>query len=514
MIDKIHFPSPTQWDKIALKEKLSTLVLASLIGFDLLFLIYFSFFGKFNLKEITIFFFAGQVFVMVILYYSFHKMVHGLDELGPKLIRISEGDSGITFATESRSGTEVKNLEKILDIILSKQSVHLKEIEETRSRIEKKRIFLKEILFQLEKGTGRESDFMNRVSEFMKHVKSVMDKISYEIQSLMVSVGNTVYSVQVMEKSIAKVDGDAQNMGNFVEAASVSIEQMAISIGEVGQNVDNSSVHARKAANSAVEGGKVVNDVIGAITQISGSMAEFSHTMGELGKRSNEIGKITATIDDIADQTNLLALNAAIEASRAGEHGKGFAIVASEIKKLAQKTSSATKEITKMITSIQLDIKRVIQSVDRGNKLVKSGVVMADNAGKSLQGIVEAIGHVNRLVSQINQRTSEQGSASRQIIQSVSTMKDLTSAVAIATKQQYENSQLITEVVLDMQKVTNRVVEMLEAQDLALERVNQSLEDGRSATELISNSSSSIQAVSDSLETLENDMNRLLSWYR
>lgn len=484
--------------QISLLEKLMTITFFAILFFDFFFIIFYSL-GKRSGENMMWFFLIIQVLILFVLFIYFKSCLGGYDVLLSKLKRMAEGDAGLSFYQENL-GSDVKLMATMLDNVFSRNYDNLKKVEELSYVMEINLVSLKDNLMHQEKNTIIATGAVDKASEVMKYVKKVVDKISSEIQSMLISVGNTVYSVQVMENSIEKVDNDAQNMGSFVEKTSMSIENMAQSIEEVAVNVENTSSLAKSAAESAVEGGKVVHELIDAITQISGNMDEFSFTMGELGKRSKEIGKITATIDDIAAQTNLLALNAAIEASRAGEQGKGFAIVASEIKKLAQKTSNATKEITRMIKSMQQDTGKVIKTVARGNEQVRSGVVMADKAGDSLNIIVETIGQVSRLVSEINQRTTDQGRASQQIIKSTALMNELTGAVTLSTKQQYENSQLITEVVLDMQKVTNKVVEMLETQHSAIERVNLSVNEVREATCLIIESMRSMERLSVSLK--------------
>jgi methyl-accepting chemotaxis protein len=160
-----------------------------------------------------------------------------------------------------------------------------------------------------------------------------------------------------------------------------------------------------------------------------------AETVKELGKSSDQIGEIVSVIDDIADQTNLLALNAAIEAARAGEQGRGFAVVADEVRKLAERTTKATKEIAQMIKKIQTDTEGAVESMEQGTKEVESGIYLADKAGESLKDIVSISQKVTDMVSQIAVASEQQSSASEQISKNVEAISAVTSETASGTQQ-------------------------------------------------------------------------------
>ncbi len=150
----------------------------------------------------------------------------------------------------------------------------------------------------------------------------------------------------------------------------------------------------------------------------------------KLGESSKQIGEIISVIDDIADQTNLLALNAAIEAARAGEQGRGFAVVADEVRKLAERTTEATKQIASMIKGIQEETTEAVKAMNKGNQEVTSGIDLADKAGESLEEILSSTTEVMDMVNQIAAASEEQSATSEQISKNVQSISKVTSESA------------------------------------------------------------------------------------
>jgi len=168
-----------------------------------------------------------------------------------------------------------------------------------------------------------------------------------------------------------------------------AMQEMAATVHEVCENSQKAADASHNAVQAARPGGQVVQETLATMRGIADSTRSVAARITELGKSSEQIGRIVAVIDDIADQTNLLALNAAIEAARAGEQGRGFAVVADEVRKLAERTAQATKEIAGMIQSIQVETKNAVEAMELGNREVESGVKKTSASGAALEEIIK-----------------------------------------------------------------------------------------------------------------------------
>ncbi len=175
--------------------------------------------------------------------------------------------------------------------------------------------------------------------------------------------------------------------------------------------------------------------------------------MEELGKSSDQIGRIIAVIDDIADQTNLLALNAAIEAARAGEQGRGFAVVADEVRKLAERTTTATKEIAQMIKSIQDEIKSALKAMEEGTAHVEDGVQSTVQAGDSLREIIHTAERVGEMVAHIATAGTQQSATAEHVKKSMQQIALLVKATASAAQGSATACQGLSELAVDLQQM-------------------------------------------------------------
>jgi len=214
-------------------------------------------------------------------------------------------------------------------------------------------------------------------------------------------------------------------------------EEMSATSGDIAQNCQLAAEGAERASKSARNGSAVVEGTIAVMNQIAAKVHESSKTVESLGARSDQIGAIIGTIEDIADQTNLLALNAAIEAARAGEQGRGFAVVADEVRALAERTTRATREIGEMIKAIQNETKGAVASMEEGVSQVVNGTTEAARSGAALQDILQQINDVAMQVNQIATAAEEQTATTSEIS---SNMMQITEVVQITAQGAHESA--------------------------------------------------------------------------
>src|SRR5208337_5239429 len=235
-----------------------------------------------------------------------------------------------------------------------------------------------------------------------------------------------------------RVDEQA-NKANQVATASVEMSQTVIDIAKNSSDIASSSADTLKTAE---DGALIVSKTVNEVQEISATVEDLAKIMTALGDRSKQIGDIVSVIKDIADQTNLLALNAAIEAARAGEQGRGFAVVADEVRKLAERTIKATVEIGEMINAIQAETDKAVVSMGEGTKKVKVGVELANHAGEGLHKIVDSVNGLQTMVQQIASATEEMSTVSEQIsgdIEVIASVSRETSAGSCQIGQESSN---------------------------------------------------------------------------
>ncbi len=262
-------------------------------------------------------------------------------------------------------------------------------------------------------------------------------------------------ATEIASTSEQMARGSQEQTGQTAQVSS-AVEEMTATIVESSRNAGEAANQAKEAANAARTGNQVVSQTIEGMNRIAQVVQESAKTVQELAKSSDKIGEIIGVIDDIADQTNLLALNAAIEAARAGEQGRGFAVVADEVRKLAERTGKATKEITDMIKGIQNDTKGAVAGMEQGINEVQQGRELADKAGESLNQIAGFAQKVMDMVQQIATAAEEQSAASEEIARSVEGIAKVTKENATGVEQSAAAAEQLNRQAEGLQKMVSR----------------------------------------------------------
>jgi methyl-accepting chemotaxis protein len=241
-------------------------------------------------------------------------------------------------------------------------------------------------------------------------------------------------SLQLSSSAEQLAEGSNEQMEKSQQTA-VASEEMTRTITGVANNTASIASASQETARTAKEGAAVVERSVDEVKQIAQMVGDSAGQISSLGNRSIQIGDIVNVINDIADQTNLLALNAAIEAARAGEHGRGFAVVADEVRKLAEKTASSTHEIGGMIRGIRRDVEMAVSSMGTIATKVDAGVALSEKAGISLAAIVSAADKLDLMIQDITAATEEMATTSEQITNDSDVLRNGASESALATGQ-------------------------------------------------------------------------------
>jgi methyl-accepting chemotaxis protein len=226
-------------------------------------------------------------------------------------------------------------------------------------------------------------------------------------------------SAEDLGKGVADLEASVDAQSTEASNIAASVEEVTVSISEVASRTNEASAAARESDTKAREGREVLRKLEQEIDQVSAVVRTASDGIGSLAEESKKISAIVNVIRDIADQTNLLALNAAIEAARAGEQGRGFAVVADEVRKLAERTAQSTGEITAMVDTIQQSTHQVVARIDEGVSAVARSVEHAREAGGSIESLLAIARQVSELIGDIDLALREQSEASTMVARSV-----------------------------------------------------------------------------------------------
>ena len=277
-------------------------------------------------------------------------------------------------------------------------------------------------------------EMIRSISETAEHVASASEEISSSAEE--------------------QAQSSANQKDQTAQVAS-ALQEMSSTVMQVSENSSRAAEASRKAAETARQGGSIVDQTLNKMQVIAESVRSTSIRVEELGKSSDQIGRIIGVINDIADQTNLLALNAAIEAARAGEQGRGFAVVADEVRKLAERTTTATKEIAQMIQTVQQETKLAVGAMEQGTQQVEEGVQTTNKAGEALKEIIKMSEQVGDMIIHIATAATQQSTATEQINNSMDQIAGLVKESAAGAQQSAKACQDLSRQAFDLQKLVS-----------------------------------------------------------
>jgi len=269
---------------------------------------------------------------------------------------------------------------------------------------------------------------------FIGRIEDIVRKVAEHASTL----GQAATELAATARETAEQSAQQQQQA---ERITVTMNEMSSAVQEISQTTQSAAEDARKAEESAHSGGQTVQSTVKTIGDLLTSNQETSSRIEELGRSSDAIGRIINVINEIAGQTNLLALNASIEAARAGEHGRGFAVVAGEVRRLAERTSSATKEIDVTVHAIQEGTKVAVEAMRSSMGHVQSGVDSARSAGEALTSIIHGSESVQKMVTQIAAAATEQSYSTQSVTASVKDIASIIEHTAASSQQSVDACQ-------------------------------------------------------------------------
>jgi methyl-accepting chemotaxis protein len=289
---------------------------------------------------------------------------------------------------------------------------------------------------------------MPRASE--DEIGDLMAKLGVMRNTLHEVIASISQNMKGLNQSAGELASSAASSAQTTEMQAESASSMAASVEQLSVSIDQVEEHAREARNitqasslQSTEGGRIIHDAAAEMRHIADAVKSTASTIKELEGYSDQISSIVQVIKDIADQTNLLALNAAIEAARAGEHGRGFAVVADEVRKLADRTQKATAEIAQSIKLIQDQTKDAVNAMQDGGEQVRTGAELSAKAGEDLQRIVKSAGNVTTMVGTIATAAAEQSSTTEQVSRALEEIARVTGDTQQSTRDSLEAIQTL-----------------------------------------------------------------------
>jgi methyl-accepting chemotaxis protein len=313
------------------------------------------------------------------------------------------------------------------------------------------------------------------VGEIAKYLNGFLEMLNDTFTRVIERSYKISYASNTLEATAKEMSKGAHDIVTQINSVAAASEEMSTTSSEIARNCTIAAQSSDIISHSAISGENIIQGIVVAMNRIDDHVKESAAIIRRLGEKSDQIGEIAAIINDIADQTNLLALNAAIEAARAGEHGRGFAVVADEVRKLAERTGKATRDIGETILTMQSETKAAVASMENGVNEGERGVEETEKSGSALKEILHQI---NTLASQINQIAvaSEQQTATTNEISG--SIQNISRVMEYASKNIQENADATSQVA-SLSIELNKLVEKLRLQANEKSNVSGTAEDAK-----------------------------------
>jgi methyl-accepting chemotaxis protein len=355
---------------------------------------------------------------------NFNKMIGHLREMASVSSAIAEGQLSITVQPRSHQDTMARAFARMTQGLREM----VRQVRDSAS--------------QVASGSGQMASSSDESAKVGVQAASAIDEVTSTMHEMSINVQNVVKNTQVQASSVAET--------------SASIDQMVTSIQRVADTAKLLVDISHRSREEAQSGVTTMDKVTEGLNRTSHAIQSSAEIIDVLGRRADDIGKIIEVIDDLAEQTNLLALNAAIEAARAGEHGLGFAVVAEEVRKLAEKSTQSTKEISELIQGIQKEAREAVENMEHSTSMVQDGLTLNKDLSVALGKITDVVSEVYKFSQEIGAATMEQSSGSAQIAKATNRLTEITQEINSSVEEQASGAQAVVRAMERMRELVQQ----------------------------------------------------------
>ncbi len=400
--------------------------------------------------------------------------------LKQQLAALAAGGGDLTIRLAVTSGDEVGDLVRIFNQFLESMRTLLLEVRESSS--------------QVGASAHELSGSTSQVAQASQSVAVAITQVAEGSTEQGQLVADTSAVVTQLRSAIAQIAAGATDQASSVQQTADRVTSMVIAMEDVSQKAEEVAASSHTASAQAREGQQVVQATVVGMERIRQAVQQAAEQMEHLHDLSERIGSITETITEIADQTNLLALNAAIEAARAGEHGRGFAVVADEVRKLAERAGHSAMEITGLIKDVQQTAGQAVRATEEGRLQAVEGSGLATRAGKALEEILGRVEQTNGDAEAIRQAAAAITDSSRRVREMVESVAAVTEENTAATEQMAAGSDQVTGAIGQIQHVTSRDAALAEEVASSVEEMSASAEEMAASAQSLATIANQLQA--------------------